>query len=455
MTPFPRSLLLAGALLALATPLAGTALRESIHPAIAVLMGLIGAGFVIAGLALGSSRGSERRETLQNPSPPAPREPAPRAMSAPTGRAAALREDDSTAEEEAVVAFAHRLVIGTTSEHVHLILARHLPPFVGTRRIFLATHLAGRRQVIVPEAAEGERTKPLLIDHAQEWTTFPLRTDDGVVGVIGVEGRRLGQAMRRRIHLVSPVVAQVLVNAQTVDRLRETSLVDLLTGAATRREGLARLGSELKRAQRTGSAMAVLMLDLDQFKVLNDRFGHATGDAVLTAVGRTLMRTLRASDIRCRWGGEEFLVVLPETDVLRAEVVAGGLLRNIAATTVPTPSGPVGSTVSIGVTTTAPGETDVEAILQRADVALYRAKDAGRSCVRVVLSDHGGYPAGDPPPPPHPSTLAFPDRRNPNRPDRRGVPGPGRRHTDPQPEPTLPHEDQSTPGRHQVPTTLP
>src|SRR5690606_6420444 len=107
------------------------------------------------------------------------------------------------------------------------------------------------------------------------------------------------------------------------------------------------------------SSMAVLMLDLDRFKSINDRYGHAVGDAVLTEVGRILQRTLRASDCRSRWGGEEFLVVLPDTDLTRAQIVASGLLRNIASVTVPGPAGPVGCSVSIGVTITRPGETDI------------------------------------------------------------------------------------------------
>jgi diguanylate cyclase (GGDEF)-like protein len=132
--------------------------------------------------------------------------------------------------------------------------------------------------------------------------------------------------------------------------------------------------------------MGVLMLDLDQFKSINDRFGHAVGDAILGTVGRRIMGTLRASDIRVRWGGEEFLIVLPETDLAKAQVVANGLLREIATATVATPDGPIGSTVSIGITLSRPGETDAAAMIRRADMALYQAKAAGRACVRVVLA---------------------------------------------------------------------
>lgn len=184
--------------------------------------------------------------------------------------------------------------------------------------------------------------------------------------------------------------------------------------------------------------MAVLMVDLDHFKSVNDRFGHAVGDALLTTIGRTLHSTLRASDIRCRWGGEEFLIVLPDTDLGRAQVVAGHLLQNIASAYVPLASGPVTTTASIGLTISRPGETSVTNLVARADLALYRAKREGRSCLRVVLGDHDGKPigAGGSPSPaatPRAAALPFPDRRSPERPDRRRVPSPGRRRTDPAP----------------------
>jgi diguanylate cyclase (GGDEF)-like protein len=332
----------------------------------------------------------------------------------------------------AVLTFTRELFAAQTTPEVQQVVARRLPALLGTRRIWVSGQAGGQRQLIVPESSgHGEH---VLEEDFQEWTTSPLRAGRDVVGLIGIDSRSARTARARRIiEMTAPFIGQALQNAQVVDALREASLMDALTGTATRREGLARLHAELKRAQRTGSSMAVLVLDLDRFKSINDRSGHATGDAVLRAVGQTLRRTLRASDLRCRWGGEEFLVAIPDTDLDRAQIVANGLLRNIATTTVPTPQGPVSTTTSIGLTMTRPGEVDVEAIIHRADVALYRAKHAGRACVRVELG-RGDMGAGS-----EPSTapraadatpLPFPDRRNPNRPDRRRVPGPGRRSTD-------------------------
>jgi diguanylate cyclase (GGDEF)-like protein len=249
-----------------------------------------------------------------------------------------------------------------------------------------------------------------------------------MVGVLGVEvsGRRLSDHAVGIVRGVAPIIAHALVTADATDRLRETSILDALTGCATRAHGLERLTMELKRAGRSGTTVAVLMVDLDHFKNVNDRFGHHAGDAVLTAVGRTMLQTLRASDVRSRWGGEEFLVVLPETSLEAARQVAELLLRRLADTPVHVKDATIRVTASIGLTLARPGEDDIEALIGRADRALYRAKSDGRGCVRIVLGDMKGAPIGGPVPPP----LPFRDRRDPNRSDRRRVPGGGRRKTD-------------------------
>jgi len=191
----------------------------------------------------------------------------------------------------------------------------------------------------------------------------------------------------------------------------------------------------IERAAEERQPLAIAMIDLDFFKGINDRFGHAVGDTLLTAIGQTMVRTLRASDVRCRWGGEEFLIVLPDTSLAQAQVVATHLLQNLAATTVSSPQGNVSSTASIGVTISRPAETDINRIVARADAALYQAKNSGRACVRVVLGGFDGEPIGVEARPPVVSApaseqLPFADRRSSDRGDRRCLPGSGRRRTD-------------------------
>ena len=127
------------------------------------------------------------------------------------------------------------------------------------------------------------------------------------------------------------------------------------------------------------------MFDIDHFKDINDRYGHLCGDAVLAAVGARMREVLRGSDVKCRYGGEEFLVLLPETPIEGAKRVADTLRRELAEMSVPWKDDGLSITASFGVTMAQPSEIDTKALIDRADQALYRAKDQGRNCVRLSI----------------------------------------------------------------------
>jgi diguanylate cyclase (GGDEF)-like protein len=217
-----------------------------------------------------------------------------------------------------------------------------------------------------------------------------------------------------------------------------------LTGCAMRAEGLRRFRAELRRADRLGTSLAVLMLDLDHFKNVNDRFGHHTGDAVLSAVGQTLLKSLRASDVRCRWGGEEFLLVLPDSSLERARRTSDKLRQRIAETPVRAGDHVIHVTASIGITMTRAGERDLQQCLMRADRAMYQAKNLGRNRISVIMDAppvDTGRTADTTPPhgerrgaresaPPPGGQWTGPERRDATRLDRRRFPGPGRRASD-------------------------
>jgi diguanylate cyclase len=127
------------------------------------------------------------------------------------------------------------------------------------------------------------------------------------------------------------------------------------------------------------------MFDIDHFKAINDRYGHLCGDAVLRTVGRRMHEVLRSSDIKCRYGGEEFLILLPDTPLVGAERVADTLRRALDAQPMEWNGVHVPFTASFGVTAAATGEIDGEALIDRADRALYRAKEAGRNRTETQL----------------------------------------------------------------------
>ena len=173
------------------------------------------------------------------------------------------------------------------------------------------------------------------------------------------------------------------------DRLRELATRDSLTDVYNRRhlEEIAR--KELARSERNGRPLTMAMLDVDHFKQINDTYGHQVGDEVLCEIARRFAKSIRASDILGRYGGEEFVVIFPETNLEEARVVSERLLTAVAGQPIAAGRGAISVTVSIGLTTFVSGQ-DMERVIERADAALYVAKANGRNQVRVGDADVPG-----------------------------------------------------------------
>jgi diguanylate cyclase (GGDEF)-like protein len=171
-------------------------------------------------------------------------------------------------------------------------------------------------------------------------------------------------------------------------QLREMVLNDSLTGCLNRRGFDQALTREVARSTRAGSDLSLLAIDLDNFKDVNDTFGHIAGDGVLREFGRLLSTAARGGDMAARTGGEEFSVVLPDTNKEGAENVANRLCDLIREHVFLANGKPVKITASIGVVSTRPGRGESDTNLKlRADEALYAAKHAGRNRVRVWQSN--------------------------------------------------------------------
>jgi diguanylate cyclase (GGDEF)-like protein len=159
------------------------------------------------------------------------------------------------------------------------------------------------------------------------------------------------------------------------------SETDPLTSTLNRR-GFLKVGErEMERARRRGELLPVVMLDIDHFKDINDHYGHRAGDQVLRAFAAAVRSRLRKSDAFGRVGGEEFALLLPETTLDQAKVVAERIRRDVEAITVPHGNTPIRFTCSIGVAEQTPAVNDLDGLLRTADAALYRAKAEGRNRV--------------------------------------------------------------------------
>jgi diguanylate cyclase (GGDEF)-like protein len=242
---------------------------------------------------------------------------------------------------------------------------------------------------------------PFIVEDAREHPLFydnPLVTGEPYIRFyIGIPltvagGHKIGTlcAIDRQPRQLSPAQIEVFgdLASLVVDQLelRQIAVVDTLTGALTRHGFEIEINREMKRAKRYKHSLSLIMIDVDHFKTINDRYGHAAGDAVLRKVVSCIKRELRNDDFIGRLGGDEFVIALPETAISGAESFAERIRQRIADTFVYVMSDKIAATVSLGITTYDRSDRDVAGMLARADAGLYKAKTEGRN-LSVAVKD--------------------------------------------------------------------
>ena len=205
-----------------------------------------------------------------------------------------------------------------------------------------------------------------------------------VLGVLYLENRTQTKEFTEDDQFVLQVFADHVTTAVTNDSLYQQASTDTLTGLASRRYLDSRLGDEVDFARRTTTPLSVVLIDLDDFKWLNDTYGHQAGDEILRQVGQILRRSVRKFDICGRYGGEEFILALPETDTPGARVVAENVRERVASEAFLDPENPVLVTVSLGIATFPAHASDLHGLVGAADAALYQSKRAGKNCHRIA-----------------------------------------------------------------------
>jgi diguanylate cyclase (GGDEF)-like protein/PAS domain S-box-containing protein len=173
-----------------------------------------------------------------------------------------------------------------------------------------------------------------------------------------------------------------LESRKKIHELEKTALTDWLTKLGNRRLAETKLKSSLNEFQRYDRPFGILFIDVDHFKIINDLYGHETGDNILKMVSKTMANSIRSSDTLCRWGGEEFLAIMPNVDREKALAVADKLRALVERSSISDDLGRLRASVSVGIAL-ARTDDDVESLIARADRAMYASKAAGRNKVTI------------------------------------------------------------------------
>jgi len=251
------------------------------------------------------------------------------------------------------------------------------------RRVPVGTGIIGRAartNELVLDAGEGRG----LLPEARSVLALPLTYAETMLGVLNLESRRENAFAEQEVLILrtlADLLATALHNAYVFQKLQQQAITDSLTGIKTRRFFLESVQGEWKRASRSGRPFSVVMVDLDRFKDINDTLGHLEGDLVLARIGRLLEQKSRQSNVVARYGGDEFVILMPETGLEQAQVLSERLRLWIA--TDPMLSG-MNITGSFGVATYPLHGARVEDILRVADAGMYISKKEGGNRVSMA-----------------------------------------------------------------------
>ncbi|HLZ14051.1 MAG TPA: diguanylate cyclase [Candidatus Acidoferrum sp.] len=259
--------------------------------------------------------------------------------------------------------------------------------------------LRSGRMHYVEESASAVRCRHLRASPNVAHLCVPMAAQGDTLGILHVHGnpvsdsgsdeaiRPLSLSKRQLSTAVAEQVGLALANLKLRETLRLLSVRDPLTGLFNRRFMQESLERELRRASRSAKPLAAILLDIDHFKQFNDSYGHEAGDIVLRELGALLQSQIRGEDIACRVGGEEFLLILPDTSLDTARQRAEKLREECKRISIQYGGRPLAAiTLSLGISSFPEHGTASEAILRCADEALYQAKAEGRDCVVVAKS---------------------------------------------------------------------
>jgi len=281
-------------------------------------------------------------------------------------------------------------------------LLHHNHPHTVNRVVVLSEHSASlmavavrlRRMLIIGDLSKWPDEAGITVSRAfssnyksKSCIVAPLISGGVVCGVLNLADKAQGDAFneagdRLGVELFCDMVASAISNARLYEKVQKQARTDSLTGLVNHSTFYSELDREIHRCRRYGSSLSLVMIDLDELKKINDAYGHLAGDAALRFVANQITHCIRETDVAARYGGDEFALVFPNTDILEATVVADRLVKMVCAQQVETNDFQFCTSVSVGLSQYRPG-VSLEEFMNEADSALFEAKAAGRNRMKT------------------------------------------------------------------------
>jgi diguanylate cyclase (GGDEF)-like protein len=237
-------------------------------------------------------------------------------------------------------------------------------------------------------------TKPSLAksraraEKFQSFAAVPIISKEKILGVMGVGSHKYREFPKWEVRMLDTIANQIgmaIENAQLYERALELAFTDGLTGLYNRRYLMEQIEREFRRAERSRTPLSLIMVDLDGLKAVNDNFGHHQGDIFLSEVGKIIKVNTRASDVAARWGGDEFMLLAPETDSSRSSKIAERIRSQVGRYRLSVNGNRVGITISAGVVSYPAHAACISELLKNVDEAMYNAKRGGKNRTCIFL----------------------------------------------------------------------